>query len=110
MDTRTIWQNLVHAISDVQTPGGDFELKLDTVRAGVEVLFECPAAEVLDEVERSSLPTRATVSWLIFEGGRLAGVDPAAVQALRELYEATCAPGQGIIPGPPAAAGFGGNA
>jgi hypothetical protein len=83
--------------------GGDWDLKLDTVKAGVELLFEHPAAEILEQVERSSLslPTRALVSWLVFEGGRIRGVDQAVVRELREIYEATCPPGQGIIPPPP---------
>ena len=55
----------------------------------------------LAELEKSNIPTRALVSWLVFEGGRLPGVEKAAVQALREAYEAVAPPGQGIIPGPP---------
>jgi hypothetical protein len=102
MDAHTAWGNLSDAIAAMQSPQGDHALKLDTVLAGVELLFECPAAEILAEVERSPLPTRALVSWLVFEGGRLPGVDEGAVEALRALYEATCPPGQGIIPPPPA--------
>lgn len=104
MDVRTIWENLAQAIDDVQRPGGDPTLKLATVRAGVELLFELPAPDILDQVERSPLPTRAVVSWLVFEGDRLPGVEPAAVAALRDLYEATCPPDQGIIAPPPAGA------
>jgi len=47
------------------------------------------------------MPTRPLVSWLVFEGNRLPGVDRAVVRELREIYEATCPPGQGIIPPPP---------
>lgn len=104
MDVRTVWGNLAQAIDDVQRPGGDPALKLATVRAGVELLFEFPAPEILDQVERSPLPTRALVSWLVFEGDRLPGVAPASVAALRRLYEATCPPDQGIIPPPPGGA------
>jgi hypothetical protein len=89
----------------MQRPGGDNRLKLETVMAGVEILFEFPAAEILEQVGRSSLPTRALVSWLVFEGGRLPNVDKAAVRALREAYESTCPPGQGIIPPPTVARG-----
>jgi len=102
MDVRTAWSNLAQAIAAMSQEGGDWNLKLDTVKAGVELLFEYPPAEILEQVERSALalPTRALVSWLVFEGARLRGVDPAAVRELRELYEATCPPGQGIIPPP----------
>lgn len=103
MDVRTAWSNLTQAIAAMGEQGGDWTLKLDTVKAGVELLFEFPAPDILEQVERSTLPmpTRALVSWLVFEGGRLRGVDQAVVRELRELYEATCPPGQGIIPPPP---------
>ena len=103
MDVRTAWSNLAQAIAAMSQQDGDWNLKLDTVKAGVELLFEHPAAEILGQVERSTLPmpTRALVSWLVFEGGRLRGVDQEVVRELRELYEATCPPGQGIIPPPP---------
>ena len=103
MDARTAWDNLAHAISEMQRPGGDHGLKLETVMAGVEILFEFSAPEILEQVERSSLPIRAIVSWLVFEGGRLPNVDKTAVLALRQAYESTCPPGQGIIPPPTAA-------
>lgn len=107
MDAHTVWENLSLAIADMQQPEGDHALKLDTVLAGVELLFEFPTHEILQEVERAALPTRALVSWLVFEGGRLPGVDEAAVEALRARYEAACAPGQGIIPPPPASGRLG---
>lgn len=103
MDVRTAWSNLAHAIAAMSQQGGDWNLKLETVKAGVELLFEHPAAEILEQVEHSTLPmpTRALVSWLVFEGGRLRSVEQKVVRELRELYEATCPPGQGIIPPPP---------
>lgn len=101
MDAAVAWENLSNAITEMQKPEGDYQLKLDTVLAGVHLLFEHPAEEILKHAERSSLPTRAVVSWLVYEGSRLPGVDPTAVAALRALYEATCAPGEGIIPPPP---------
>jgi hypothetical protein len=100
MDARTAWDNLVHAVSDMQSPGGDHKLKLETVMAGVELLFAHPADEILQQAEAATLPTRAIISWLVFEGGRLPDVNKSTVQALRRLYEATCPPGQGIIPPP----------
>lgn len=103
MDVRTAWGNLSQAIAAMSRPEGDFNLKLDTVRAGVELLFAFSPADILEQVERSTLglPTRALVSWLVFEGDRLPGVDPAVVREVREIYEATCPPGQEIIPPPP---------
>ena len=103
MDAATAWDHLAHAISEMQRPGGVHGLKLETVMAGVEILFEFSAREILDQVQRSSLPIRAVVSWLVFEGGRLPNVDKTAVLNLRLAYESTCPPGQGIIPPPTAA-------
>ncbi len=105
MDITAAWDSLAQAISDMHRPGGDYDLKLHTVMAGVELLFEFPTRDILDRVERSPLPTRALVSWLVFEGGRIPDVDEDSVQALRRLYEATCPPGQGIIPPPRPGAG-----
>jgi hypothetical protein len=105
MEPTTAWQNLVQAISDLEKMEGDYSLKLETVMAAVQLLFEVPAREILDHVENSPLPTRAVVSWLVFEGTRSAEVDQGAVEALRSLYEATCPPGEGIIPGPGAFTG-----
>lgn len=101
MNARTAWEALSDAISAMQRPEGDHALKLETVLAGVELLFEFPAAEILAVIEGSALPRRALVSWLVFEGSRLPRVEDASVQTLRELYEATCPPGEGIIPPPP---------
>ena len=105
MDAPTVWDNLAQAISDLEKPEGDYTLKMEMILAGVQLLFEFPSEEILAQVKRSALPTRALVSWLVFEGGRLPGVDPETVDALQKLYEGTCAPGQGIIPPPARAAG-----
>lgn len=101
MGVEIVWTNLAAAIADMQTEEGDHALKLATVMAGVELLFEFSAADILDQVEGAVLPVRALVSWLVYEGNRLEGVDPDRVAELRALYEATCPPGQGIIPPPP---------
>lgn len=105
MDVRRAWDDVARAIVAMHRPEGAVPEKLEAVRAGVERLFSFPAAEILHQVERSALglPPRALVSWLVFEGGRLPGVPSEAVRALRELYEATCPPGQGIIAPPPGA-------
>jgi hypothetical protein len=100
MDARTAWENLSLAIADLNEPAGDYELKLATAVAGVEILFSFSPAEILAEIRGSRLSSRALVSWLVFEGGRLPSVDPKAVDELRELYEASCPPGEGIIPAP----------
>lgn len=104
MDACDVWESLSCAIDEMQRPGGDHNLKLATVTAGVELLFEFPAQDILRQVRRSALPIRAVVSWLVFEGARLPAVDPWAVRALQRLYEAGCPCGEGIIPPPPPSA------
>ena len=99
MDTKTAWKNLAHAISDMNVPTGDYNLKLTTIGAGVELLFEHPAEEILRELETSDISTRALVSWLVFEGNRLNDVDDAAVQSLRAQYESTF--GEKVLAAPP---------
>lgn len=87
MDTKTAWQNLDTAIDAMNQPTGDYQLKLATISAGVELLYEHPADKILKELETSAISTRALVSWLVFEGGRLHGVPDAAVVRLKRLYE-----------------------
>jgi hypothetical protein len=100
MDIQTAWNNLAAAIAAMQEPQGDYQLKLDTVGAGVALLFEFPPEQILAQVAASALPTRATVSWLVFEAGRLPGVDGDTARTLAALYEDSAPPGQGLIPPP----------
>jgi hypothetical protein len=101
MEARIVWENLCTALSELNDPsGGDYELKLATASAGVELLFTFPPEEILRQVQNSTLPPRAVVSWLLYEAARLPAVDPAAVEELRRRYEATAAPGEGVIPAP----------
>ena len=99
MDTKTAWKNLVHAIDDMNVPTGDYQLKLATISAGVELLLEHPAAEIVKELDSSEISTRALVSWLVFEGNRLPGVPDEAVQSLRVHYESTS--GEKVLAAPP---------
>jgi hypothetical protein len=100
MDIQTAWDSLAAAIAAMHQPEGDYQLKLATVSAGVELLYEFPAEQILARVEASALPTRATVSWLVFEGRRLRSVDPTTVSTLAALFEDTAPPGQGLIAPP----------
>ncbi len=102
MNTKTIWENLAHAIDDMSCPSGDYNLKLQTISAGVELLFECPTDEIIGVIEcHKKIPARPLVSWLVFEGERSGAISDAAVAALRERWESTCGPGQGILAAPP---------
>lgn len=100
MDIHTAWNNLAAAIAAMQQPGGDQRLKLDTVSAAVALLFEFPPEQLLAQVEASPLPTRATVSWLVFEASRMPGVDRTKGRTLAALYQDQAPPGQGLIAPP----------
>ena len=101
MDTKMIWRNLEEAVAGMEIPEGDLNLKIQTVMAGVELLFECPSEEILLAAQNSNISTRALVSWLVYEGERLQGVPNDAVEKLRLLYEAGCPAGEGLLAGPP---------
>ena len=100
MNIQTAWGNLTAAITAMQQEHGDVQLKLDTVAAGVVLLFEFPPEQILTQVENSTLPTRATVSWLVFEAGRLPGVDQVKARTLGALYEDGAPAGAGLIAPP----------
>ena len=100
MNIQTAWDNLAVAIAAMHQPHGDYKLKLDTVGAGVALLFEFPAEQILAQVEASALPTRATVSWLVFEAGRLPSVDPIMARTLGTLYEDGAPADEGLIAPP----------
>lgn len=100
MDVKTAWHNLKCAIDDMADPGPEFEHLLNIVLAGVVILYDYPPREIVAQVEASDLPTRPTVSWLVYEGGRLAGsVEEVKVKALADYWLA-CNPGRPLIPGP----------
>ncbi|MGD8563576.1 MAG: hypothetical protein PVG03_13605 [Desulfarculaceae bacterium] len=105
MDAATIWDTLYRAARDMESSGGDWQVKLATVMAAVELFMEFPPQEIVAQIETSELPTRAVVSWLVFEGGRMKTVEPSQVQGLKEYWESICQPGQGIQP-PPKGVGF----
>jgi len=100
MDIALAWQNLEAAIDGMKDPGDEFELRLNTVLAGVTLLFEFSPEEIVAQVEASELPTRPTISWLVYEGARLKGVvDPSRVRALARHWQ-RLHPDQPLIPGP----------
>jgi hypothetical protein len=43
------------------------------MEAGVEIMLDFSPEEVVEQAEASELPTRAVVSWLVFEAHRLEG-------------------------------------
>jgi hypothetical protein len=82
------WENLWQAITALEVPGGDWNIKLATMEAGVEIMLDFSPEEVVAQAEASDLPTRAVVSWLVFEAHRLEGIDPVKGEKLRAYWDA----------------------
>jgi len=102
MDVSIAWQNLEEAVAAVERGQGDLEHLLETVAAGIYILMEYPPEAVIAQVEASHLPTRATVSWLVFEAGRIKQIPPERVEALRRVWQESYSHLGELIPPHPA--------
>ncbi len=101
MNCAIAWQNLEEAITRAEQVSLVDKLLSDTLQAGICILLEYPPGEVIAQVQASRLPTRPTVSWLVFEAGRIPELDPDRAKALREHWQTHC-PDQGPLIDPPA--------
>lgn len=99
MDVATAWENLYQAVAAIERREGDWEVLAATCMAAMEMLLEYPPQEVLAQIELSELPTRATVSWLAFEGAKLGGGNPERGLALAACWQESN-PGQELIAPP----------
>ncbi|MCB2228813.1 MAG: hypothetical protein KQH53_19220 [Desulfarculaceae bacterium] len=102
MEITTAWENLFHAVKALEARQGDWEVMAATCMAAMEMLLEFPPGEVLEVVEKSELPTRATISWLAFEGSKLGGDNRERALGLAAHWEAAN-PGEKLIAPPPGA-------
>lgn len=102
MDVAVAWENLVQAIAAFENGEGDWEILTATCMAAMEILLEYPPQEVLATIEASEMPTRATVSWLAWEGSKLGGSNAARSRELARCWQ-EANPGQELIAAPPGA-------
>ena len=102
MDVAIAWENLVQAVMAAERQEGDWEVLAATCMAAMEMLLEFPPQEVLAQIEQSPLPTRATVSWLAFEGCKLGPAIRERGLALAACWQ-LAHPGQELIAPPPGA-------
>lgn len=102
MDVAVAWENLIQAIAAIESGEGEWEILTATCMAAMEMLLEYPPQEVLAMVEASEMPTRATVSWLAWEGSKLGGENAQRSMALAVCWQ-EANPGQELI-APPAGA------
>ena len=107
MDVSVAWHNLEQAIAAVERGEDRMDHLLATVRAGIYILMEYPVPEVMAQVQASSLPFRPTVSWLVFEAGRIKDIPTERVEELKALWQEHHAESEGdLIPPPPSYLGF----
>ena len=69
--THEIWRILEANLERLENANKVESVVLRQTQVAVSMLMECDPAEVLDCIQESALPTRAIVSWLAYEGGRL---------------------------------------
>jgi hypothetical protein len=84
---RKIWDALEKNIIAMDS-GSEFNPELlEAARAAMAMMYECHPRLIVECIENSPLPTRALVSWLIFEGQRMPVLDPSRVRALKDYWE-----------------------
>ena len=107
MEVTTAWYNLEQAIAAVERGEDRMDHLLATVRAGIYILFEYPTAEIMAQAQASYLPLRPTVSWLVFEAGRIKDIPDHRVEELKSFWLEHHAADEGeLIPPPPNHLGF----
>lgn len=81
------------------------QAQLPLLREVMRSILEFEPREIIAALERFASEPRVLLSWLLYEGGRLPGVDQAKVAQVRGLWDEACRLGQRVITVPPAAAG-----
>ena len=107
MEVSVAWHNLEQAIQAVERGEDRMDHLLATVRAGIYILFDYPTAEIMAQAQASHLPLRPTVSWLVFEAGRIKDIPNERVEELKAFWQENHAADEGeLIPPPPSQLGF----
>ncbi len=100
MEVQAAWEDLYQTVKALAARRGDWNAMAAACMSALQNFLRFPPARVVDMVEQSELPTRATVSWLVFEGKRLGGENHLHATTLAMHWE-TANPGQKLIPPPP---------
>jgi len=87
MKIEFVWETLERTLADLEYGHGDLETLIQTAQAGILLLLDYPAEEILNQIECSPLPTKPTVSWLLFEALKIKMIDPARLKALRVCWD-----------------------
>lgn len=92
-----IWQELETAALNLDFGVGSPEKNKHVVLSAIQLLMQLPAEMIVRRAEKSDLPTRALISWLVFEATDLDGVDPVKVTAIRAIWVEGYQSGQGPL-------------
>jgi len=95
------WQNLQEAINALERRQGQWEVLAATCQAAIQLLLEFEPGQILERIQSSELPPRATVSWLVFEAAKMKDLDQDKVRALATQWRLVS--GQDLIAPPPGA-------
>lgn len=83
-----IWQHLEEAVGNLEGGVGEPGHCFHMIREAMALLLQHEPDEVVRVVEDSSLPTQATMKWLLYECGRLPEVPAARLAGLRSAWKA----------------------
>ncbi len=105
---RKMWDTLEKNIMALDQSAEFNPELMAATRTAMIMMYECHPQLIVECIEQSPLPTRALVSWLIFEGQRMPVLDTSRVQALKDYWERyrreEIIPAPEAEPTPPAAA------
>ncbi|MBI5522251.1 MAG: hypothetical protein HY910_06450 [Desulfarculus sp.] len=92
-----IWETMEQALALLESGQGDQARLSLTLQECLCLLLDFPAAELVARAERSPLPTRSIISWLVFEAGRLSQSGQGWARALRDCWEGSHTLRQSLI-------------
>jgi len=84
---RKMWDTLEKNIMALDQSAEFNPELIAATRTAMIMMYECHPQLIVECIEQSPLPTRALVSWLIFEGQRMPVLDTSRVQGLKEYWE-----------------------
>ena len=104
MDCAIAWKNLESAVFELENGNGDWDIMAATAQAAIIMVFDYEPAEIVEQAQASSKPPKALARWLVYEGMKLADLDPARIKAFVEYWNSEMAPEHGNLVAPVKAA------